>query len=343
MEHKVIQLIEDHTSEIASELTQLHFEKHPELLEKYGPIGKKHCYKDAVYNLEFLVEALKMDYPGMYGNYILWAAAMLENRNVPRSDLTNNLLSEKFDSEITKVIDPYIEFALEKLSENSILSESYITEDNPFKDEVTAYLQYLLDGQRLRAKTLIDDLVKNGTSIKEIYQFIFQPSQYEVGRLWQCNKITVAHEHYCTAATQLIMSGLYSHIFSTKRINKTLVACSISGELHELGIRMVTDFFEMDGWDTYYLGANMPDRQLIEALIEHRAHILAISVTLPTHVSKAANLIQELKKHPSLPDLKILVGGYPFLNNPELWQKIKADGCAENAEKALEIAKKLTN
>src|SRR5690606_1855997 len=116
------------------------------------------------------------------------------------------------------------------------------------------------------------------------YQHIFQPSQYEVGRLWQCNKITVAHEHYCTAATQLIMSGLYSYIFSADRIGKTLVACSISGELHELGIRMVTDFFEMDGWDTYYLGASMPDRQLIEALIEHNADVLAISVTLPTHV-----------------------------------------------------------
>ena len=348
MEQNVIHLIEKHITEIASRLTQLHFEKHPELLERYGEIGKNHCYKDAIYNLEFLVEALKMDHPGMYGNYILWAAAMLENRSISSSDLTDNLLNlrqvfaQKFDSEVSEDTDPFIDFALEKLAEKTTLNESHITEDNPYKNEANQYLQFLLEGERIQAKNLIDELVKNGADVKDIYQHIFQPSQYEVGRLWQCNKITVAHEHYCTAATQLIMSGLYSYIFSADRIGKTLVACSISGELHELGIRMVTDFFEMDGWDTYYLGASMPDRQLIEALIEHNADVLAISVTLPTHVSKAAVLIKELKKHPSLTNLKILVGGYPFLNNPGLWEKIKADGCAENAEKAIELAKKLT-
>src|SRR5690606_28781526 len=149
-----------------------------------------------------------------------WAAAMLENRSISSSDLTDNLqnlrlvLAEKFDYEITDVTNPFIYFALEKLAEKTTLNESYITEDNPYKNEANQYLQFLLGGERIQAKNLIDELVKNGADVKDIYQHIFQPSQYEVGRLWQCNKITVAHEHYCTAATQLIMSGLYSYIFS---------------------------------------------------------------------------------------------------------------------------------
>lgn len=348
MNTPVYQIIQDKISGLATRITQLHFEKHPELLERYGPAGKERCFEDAVYHLEFLIEALKMDHREMYGNYILWAAAMLGSRNIPKSDLENNLqyllesLQDELGKDLSDQVKPFIEHAQEKLNQKEAEPFSHITEDNPLKDEANRYLDYLLDGQREKARASIDELVQKGIPIKDIYQHIFQPTQYEVGRLWQCNKITVAHEHYCTAATQLIMAGLYSHIFSTKRKGKTMVACSISGELHELGIRMVTDFFEMEGWDTYYLGANMPERQLQEAVAEHKANLLAISVTLPTHLSKAAALIKRIKSNPALSELKILVGGYPFLQHPDLWKKIDADGFAENASQAIVVAEQLT-
>lgn len=122
-----------------------------------------------------------------------------------------------------------------------------------------------------------------------------------------------------------------------------MVACSIAGELHEMGIRMVADIFEMEGWDTFYLGSNMPDKQLMEALIEYKADLLAISVTLPTHVSKSAQLIQQIRNKKEFTGLKILVGGYPFINNDGLWKKVGADGFENNANLAVLTAKKLVN
>lgn len=122
-----------------------------------------------------------------------------------------------------------------------------------------------------------------------------------------------------------------------------MVACSIAGELHEMGIRMLADIFEMEGWDTFYLGANMPNRQLMEALLSYRADLLAISVTLPTHVSHAAQLIQKIRSDKDFSKLKILVGGYPFRINNGLWEKVGADGFAENADLAVSTANKLVN
>ena len=69
------------------------------------------------------------------------------------------------------------------------------------------------------------------------------------------NLLSVAQEHYCTAATQLVMSQLYPRIFSTERRGRTLVAARVADDLHEIGLRMVADFFEMEGWDTFYVGA----------------------------------------------------------------------------------------
>ncbi|WP_114752733.1 cobalamin B12-binding domain-containing protein [Pleomorphovibrio marinus] len=344
-----VQLLTEKTSELANHVTRSHFERDPGLLKRYGESGKLRCYEDAIYHLNFLAEALTMDIPDMYASYILWAAAMLKSRNIPESDLHHNLdfvqqaIHEILGPEFSAVTMRYVAAAKEKLKEKTEENVTYITDDNPLKKEVETYLEYLLQGKRQEATLLIAKLIQKGVAIKDIYEFIFQVSQYEVGQLWQCNKITVAHEHYCTAATQQIMSGLYQHIFSAKRKGKTLVACSISGELHELGIRMVTDFFEMEGWDTYYLGANMPDNQLQEALKEYRADVLALSVTLPTQVSKAKTLIKKIRDNRDLASLKIMVGGYPFLANPDLWQRVAADGFAQNANQAIFKANELVN
>jgi len=342
-----VQLLVEKSNELAQQITRLHFEQNPTLLERYGELGKKRCYEDAVFHLNFLAEALTMNLPDMYANYILWAASMLQSRNVPETDLDDNLdfvqqaIYEILGRQFADVTNGFITAAKEKLHATTEKSVSFISDDNPLKPEATTYLELLLLGKRREATLLITELIEQGVSVKDIYQYIFQVSQYEVGRLWQCNKITVAHEHYCTAATQQIMSGLYQHIFSSKRKGRTLVACSISGELHELGIRMVSDFFEMDGWDTYYLGANMPDHQLQEALKEHKADIFALSVTLPIHISKAAMLIKKIRDNRDFDRLKIMVGGYPFISNPGLWQQLAADGCAHNANQAIAMANEL--
>ena len=344
-----VQSFVEKSDELANRITSLHFEHNPGLINQYGEEGRNRCYEDAVFHLQFLAEALTMNLPDMYANYILWAATMLKSRNIPETDLHDNLnfvqkaIFEIMDSQFSAVSKEYIFAANEKLNEKAEEILSFITDDNPLKNEVNSYLEFLLLGKRQEAALLISELVQNGTSIKDVYQFIFQVSQYEVGRLWQCNKITVAHEHYCTAATQQIMSGLYQHIFSTKRKGKTLVACSISGEMHELGIRMVTDYFEMDGWDTYYLGSNLPDTHLQKYLKEYKADVLALSVTLPLHVSKAATLIKKIHDDKDFANLKIMVGGYPFLTNPNLWQKVAADAFAENADQAIQTANNLVN
>lgn len=340
-------LLAENSNELANRITHLQYEHNPGLLKRYGVEGKQRCYEDAVFHLQYLEEAMTMDLPGLYANYILWAAAMLKSRNIPREDLKENMhfvqqaIADILGSQFSAATKQYTDAAKEKLNESTQEDLSYITDNNPFKKEVATYIEYLLQGKRREATYMISELIGRDVSIKDIYQHIFQVSQYEIGRLWQYNKITVAHEHYCTAATQQIMSGLYQYMFSTKRRGKTLVACSIAGELHEMGIRMVTDFFEMDGWDTYYLGANMPDNQLQASLKEYQADVLALSVILPTHLSKAAALIKKIRGSTDLGKLKIIVGGYPFITNPNLWQKLSADGYAQNADEAITKANEL--
>ncbi|WP_455240747.1 cobalamin B12-binding domain-containing protein [Methanothermobacter tenebrarum] len=76
------------------------------------------------------------------------------------------------------------------------------------------------------------------------------------------NMITAAHEHYANGLTQMLIAELYPYILeSAKKTDKTLIVTCINNELHELGLRIVSDFFEMNGWNSIYLGANTPTRE----------------------------------------------------------------------------------
>jgi len=200
------------------------------------------------------------------------------------------------------------------------------------------FLDSLLENNRQKAIDLIMDAVENGVSIKDIYLKVFQPTQHQIGTLWQTNEITVAQEHYCTAVTQMIMSMLYPKIFNSDKNNYRLLATCIKGELHEIGIRMVADFFEMEGWDTYYLGASTPDESIIHTIASIQPHIVAISASMTYNIYPVAELINKIKNTGRLNQIKIMVGGRPFNIEPHLWKSVKADIYAADANEAVQIA-----
>ncbi|MCA1946260.1 MAG: cobalamin-dependent protein [Desulfovibrio sp.] len=199
-----------------------------------------------------------------------------------------------------------------------------------------AYLERLLAGDRRTACALVVDAVKAGADVRAVYLEVLQPVQHEVGRLWQENAITVAVEHFCTAATQLVISQLFPYIISEAKLGLSMIGCCVGEELHELGMRMVCDFFEMDGWDTYYMGANCPLQAVLAAVAERKPHALCLSVTMHQNVPLAQRIIQAVRSQ--FPAVRVLVGGFPFLLNPALAEGIGAHGWAPNAREGVRVA-----
>jgi MerR family transcriptional regulator, light-induced transcriptional regulator len=200
------------------------------------------------------------------------------------------------------------------------------------------YLGALRAGDRRVALTTARSALTEGADIRDLYMDVLQPAMYEVGRLWETNQFTVAQEHLATAITQSVMAQIYASVLCRPPIGRTMVATCIGGELHELGIRMVADFFEIEGWDVFYLGANMPAGDVIAMLEAQRAHLLAISVTLGGHVLQVRELIEAVRAAPIGKRVKIMVGGQPLNRSPEAWQAIGADFTARNAREAVDLA-----
>lgn len=338
------QAIRQHQNQLAETIVARQYESQGAIWKPFGDPGRAKSVRDAGYHLTYLAEALTAADPALFSEYLAWvkvlfAGLKFSEHVLPTTlELTRQALDEKLEPHLKLAVFEYLDTALTAYQRAPSTLMSFIETDNPMTDLARHYIDALLRGDRQSASAMILESAQQGIPIKDIYLYVFQRSQREIGRLWQTNQISVAQEHYCTAATQMIMSQLYPYIFASERKGRRMVVTCVGGELHEIGARMVADFFEMEGWDTYFLGANTPIEGVLRAIAERNAEVLAVSATMTFHIDKVSSLISEVRRAGMDENTKILVGGYPFNIAPNLWQSVGADAYARDAQQALTVA-----
>ncbi len=327
--------------DLAREIVERHWRLRPALEQLYGKQGRARCLEDARYHLRYLSEAVGAREPALFVHYAMWAKTMLLARNIPVEDLVANLevmldvLGKELPASMQMPAVDYVKSAIRSLTLASD-NASFLDPGQPLAELANRYLSALLGYDRHSAAALILAAVKNKVSIREIYCHVFEPCQYEIGRLWQSNVVSIAQEHYCTASTQFIMSQLYPYIFRSDRTCRgTIVAACVSGELHEIGARMLCDLLEMEGWNTIYLGANVPTAGIVDVLRDNHSNILAVSASMTFHIPAVREVIAAVRL--ARPETRILVGGYAFKIAPNLWRDVGADYWARNASEAVSL------
>ena len=341
------QMISNHLTELSQIAVSKQYEHQSEFWKHYDPEGYSKSIRDAGYHFSYLAEALAVNDNTLFIDYVAWAKVLFTGLKFPANILPTTLhfmkqaIENTIQPDFAAIANSFINIAMDHLASVSEFPESFIRPDNPFFELADHYLQTILNGDRQGASKLILDSVAHGTGIMDVYLNVFQPVQLEIGRLWQTNQVSVAQEHFCTVVTQMVMSQLYPQIFAGEKISQCAIATSVSGDLHEIGIRMVADFLEISGWDTYYLGANTPTNSIIRTIKEKQAGLIAISATIPFNVSKVTDLIAQIRANSFTFPIKILVGGYPFNISPNLWRQVGADAYARDAKEAVFIAQKL--
>ena len=344
-----IDLLRPNLPFIIKEINDRQYDIQPEF-KKYGAKGILHALDDAKTNLDYLFSAIEADSCILFQQYNRWVNTLFINLKLPVDSMetfyycTKQVFKELFDKGLmdenlySKFIE-YIEIGILSLKSEEYETISYFQKDNPFKELLQKYSDYVFSGDKISAIRLFNDISKSHIKIKDIYKYILQPFQLELGNLWHENKISVAQEHYSTAVSQVAMSLLYERVFATPKNEKIFLGTCVQGELHEFGLRMVCDYMEYCGWNTYYLGANMSHNSIIKMINERKPDIITISCAMIFNISKVQDLIQTIKK--SGITTPIMVGGYPFNLDKQLWNKVGADAYSMDFEDAYLVSKKL--
>lgn len=171
----------------------------------------------------------------------------------------------------------------------------------------TAFLKNLLSGNRSECSEITRKYLDINPSIEDLYEDLFRVSLYMVGTLWETNKISVATEHMATAITEGLLNELYEQNISQKRHSKSVVLACVENEKHQVGIKMVGDIFEKNGWETFFLGAGLPTGELIRYINQSNPTMLAVSLSVYFNFPNLLKMLTALRS--AFPDLPIIVGG----------------------------------
>lgn len=188
--------------------------------------------------------------------------------------------------------------------------------------------------QREKVVTFIKDKIENKEiSYKELYEELLIPFLSE----WDCDddiqELCIFKEHVSTSIIRSIIEINYPYLVNKRKQmmddgsivdlrKKVFVACP-AGEYHEIGARIVSDIFYMNGYDVLYVGANTPLNEIIKMTKVFIPDYIAFSVSDPYNIISARKAIHKLKENNT--QSKIIVGGRAFKINPHIFKQIKAD------------------
>jgi methanogenic corrinoid protein MtbC1 len=86
-------------------------------------------------------------------------------------------------------------------------------------------------------------------------------------------------------------------------------------EYHELGARMGADFFQIEGFETLFLGSNTPRDSIFSCIRAFRPDYVVIHVVNYYNLFRAKALVQLIQDQ--APQVQLLVSGYAFVTDPE--------------------------
>lgn len=177
---------------------------------------------------------------------------------------------------------------------------------------------------------VIDDGVRRGISVERLVMDVIRPAQFQIGQLWQMNKISIADEHVATAIAQFALAQLYPHARRQANTGQRIFVACVEGELHDMGARMAADLLDLDGHDVTFLGANVPTDHLIRKVVAARPDLVVLSISMTFHLGALHEAVRRLREEVDPPP-PIAAGGRALAWYPELQPRLKLAAFGDDA------------
>ena len=320
-------------------------EQHPELGESMGEAPFQTWKEHLEVRLLELSAALEEGRSATFTAQVHWSRAAWAARGADTNGLKTaiqmlgDLLREELPPAASPCAAAYIDEALagfDSLPEPA----HFITGETTNNRLAAEYLQHLFRGEAAEAEALVLRSVSDGSlSVRDAYLEVLQPALQEIGLMWQLGEATVPDEHFATGVTRRLAARLSSGVNPPAPNGRTVLATSVAKETHDVGLQMVSECFVMDGWRVVNMGGDVPASDILLAVKQYEADVVAISATIPTHrraVAETIRLIRASLGTESCP--KVLVGGLAFPDE-DSWQEVGADAQASDAPTAVSCAR----
>jgi len=183
------------------------------------------------------------------------------------------------------------------------------TEDRALSTEAQTLYDLLWNNRLAEGSAFVTSLRQRGWDLLSIHQSVLGAIQAHVGRRWEQGLIDVYQEHAMTALVRHVMGALSADI-PLHEGGPRFLGVVASGDLHELGMLAVIDLLRIDGWNTLYLGVDVPPASLVASIRDFKPQVIGISVTLERNLPSVEAIAGWVRGLPDAP--RILAGGRGF-------------------------------
>jgi len=170
------------------------------------------------------------------------------------------------------------------------------------------------------------------------------PGMNIVGDKYQSGEYFLPHLLIAANGMQQAMELLEPELHAREQAVEaagTVVIGTVKGDIHEIGKSLVATMLSASGFQVYDLGADVPAGAFIAKVKETGANLLGLSALLTTTMTVQRDVIEALAEAGIREQVKVMVGGAPA--SQEWTDSIGADGYAEDAVAAVELARRLVD
>ncbi len=331
------QILETSAPGFAGLVAGLLLERHPEIAGRYGTDAFGGWKSQAQRWLLDLSAAVDSGEPKLFQSRARWAREAFDARKVPVEDLRaalvalRDVLQERLPAAAVGTTIPVVDGALSSLADSTAEAASGPGRAAAAARPALDYLEAILAGHPREAIDRLLRSIEGDGSIRSAYLEVLMPAQREVGRMWHAGELSIAEEHLVTATTQRAMSALCERGQPATHNGKTVLLACVAGNVHDLGVRAIADFFEMAGWRVINLGPDTPIDEIARSVRAFDADLVVLSAALDPQIKPVRLAIERIRAL-GRPEVKVIVGGPAFQDVPDLWRKFGADGHAARLE-----------
>ena len=205
------------------------------------------------------------------------------------------------------------------------------------------FLKSVMKQEYQAAYTLLEHMLDNGISPKEIYLKVLRYALAKVGWLWETEMITSADEHFITHQIDRIMDEIYAKVIGTACKAKAPKAIRVVGmtaprEAHTIPIKMVLHLLSFEGIEIFFIGTSVPVEALAEFVEKNEIDYVILSITMQAFGYDLNKYMNEVQKDVILSQKPFVIGGKAAQNIEITSQKMSITTVSKY-EETLEVIK----
>lgn len=200
----------------------------------------------------------------------------------------------------------------------------------------------LVEGALDEVVDLIRQALEVGLEPLSIINEGLMPGMIIVGDKFQAGEYFLPHLTIAAHGMQQAMELLEPELQARQQTvvsAGTVVLGSVAGDIHEIGKSLVGTMMSASGFQVFDLGVDVPTETFVAKVQETSADLLGLSALLTTTMMVQREVIEALEEAGLRDQVKVIIGGAPI--SQEWADTIRADGYAQDAVGAVELAKQL--